>query len=62
MNVLINLMGKSFHGVYIYQIITWHPLNILQFCQLCFSKAGGNKKKLRLRVRNGLSRVNQPAT
>ena len=36
MDVSINLMGESFHNVYIYQVI---PLNNLQFCQLYLNKA-----------------------
>ena len=31
MDVLINLMGESFHKVYVYQVIMLYTLNILQF-------------------------------
>lgn len=41
--MLINSMGESFCNVYVYQIITFYTLNILQFCQLYLYKSEKNK-------------------
>lgn len=41
--MLINSMGESFCNVYMYQIITFYTLNILQFCQLYLYKSEKNK-------------------
>ena len=41
---LIIQCKELFHNVYVYQIITLHTLNILQFCQLYLSKAEGEIK------------------
>lgn len=41
-------MGKSFHNVYTYQIITWYTLNILQFYLSYFIKT--EKKKVIIEI------------
>lgn len=41
--MLINSMGESFCNVYVYQIVTFYTLNILQFCQLYLYKSEKNK-------------------
>lgn len=43
MDMLINLIMESFHSVYVYQIIRFYTLNILQFiCQLYHNKSAAN--------------------
>ena len=36
---------KSFYNVCLHEIITIQTLNILHFCQLYLSKAGGGERK-----------------